>query len=127
VGLALHFHKPSPHRPERSLGARAQTELAEDPGYVGPGRALADVELGGDLLVGLTRRHEAEHVQLAGCGGAQGIRKYCRPQSITATLLAPRSELLWYPYTALKGKLFLRVTRLLFARDLGRRLGRRRR
>ena len=60
-------------------------------------------------------------------GGAHGIRKYCRPQAVTATRLAPRSELLWYPYTALKGKLFVRVTRLLFARDLGRRLGRRRR
>ena len=32
-------------------------------------------------------------------------------------LLAPRSELLGYPYTALKGKLFLRLTRFLFARD----------
>jgi hypothetical protein len=32
-----------------------------------PGRALADGELGGDLLVGLARRHETEHVQLAGC------------------------------------------------------------
>jgi acyl-CoA reductase-like NAD-dependent aldehyde dehydrogenase len=60
-------------------------------------------------------------------GGAHGIRKYCRPQSVAATRLAPRSELLWYPYTALKGKLFLRVTRFLFARDWGRRLGRRRR
>jgi hypothetical protein len=57
-------------------------------------------------------------------GGAHVIRKYCRPQSVTATRLAPRSELLWYPYTALKGKLFVRVTRLLFARDLGRRLRR---
>ena len=60
-------------------------------------------------------------------GGAHGIRKYCRPQAITATRLAPRSELLWYPYTALKGKLFLRVTRFLFAGDWRRRLGRRRR
>jgi acyl-CoA reductase-like NAD-dependent aldehyde dehydrogenase len=60
-------------------------------------------------------------------GGAQGIRKYCRPQAVTATRLAPRSELLWYPYTALKGKLFLRVTRFLFAHDWGRRLARRRR
>jgi acyl-CoA reductase-like NAD-dependent aldehyde dehydrogenase len=60
-------------------------------------------------------------------GGAHGIRKYCRPQAITATRLAPRSELLWYPYTARKGKLFLRVTRLLLARDWRRRLGRRRR
>ena len=60
-------------------------------------------------------------------GGAHGIRKFCRPQAITATRLAPRSEILWYPYTARKGKLALRLTRLLFARDWGRRLGRRRR
>ncbi len=40
-------------------------------------------------------------------GGAHGIRKYCRPQAITATRLAPRSELLWYPYSARKGKLFI--------------------
>jgi acyl-CoA reductase-like NAD-dependent aldehyde dehydrogenase len=60
-------------------------------------------------------------------GGAHGIRKYCRAQAITATRLAPRSELLWYPYTARKGKLFLRVTRLLLARDWGRRLRWRRR
>jgi acyl-CoA reductase-like NAD-dependent aldehyde dehydrogenase len=60
-------------------------------------------------------------------GGAHGLRKYCRPQAITAARLTPSSELLWYPYTALKGKVFLRVTRLLFARDWGRRLGSRRR
>ena len=56
-------------------------------------------------------------------GGAHGIRKYCRPQAITATRLAPRSELPWYPYTARKGKLALRLTRFLLARDWGRRLG----
>jgi hypothetical protein len=28
-------------------------------------------------------------------GGAHGIRKYCRPQAVTATRLTPRSELLW--------------------------------
>ena len=60
-------------------------------------------------------------------GGAHGIRKYCRPQAITATRLTPRSELLWYPYSARKGKLALRLTRFLLARDWGRRLGRRRR
>ena len=59
-------------------------------------------------------------------GGAPGIRKYCRPQAITATRLAPRSELLWYPYTPLKSKLFQRTTRLLLARDWSRRLGRHR-
>jgi betaine-aldehyde dehydrogenase len=60
-------------------------------------------------------------------GGAPGIRKFCRPQAITATRLAPRSELLWYPYTSRKGKLALRLTRFLLARDWRRRLGRRRR
>jgi acyl-CoA reductase-like NAD-dependent aldehyde dehydrogenase len=60
-------------------------------------------------------------------GGANGLRKYCRPQSVTGTRLAPRTELLWYPYTALKGKLLLRLTRLLLARDWRRRLRLRRR
>jgi betaine-aldehyde dehydrogenase len=60
-------------------------------------------------------------------GGTHGVRKYCRPQAITATRLTPTSELLWYPYTARKGKLALRLTRFLLARDWGRRLGRRRR
>ena len=60
-------------------------------------------------------------------GGAHGVRKYCRPQAITATRLTPTSELLWYPYTARKGKLALRLTRFLLARDWRRRLGRRRR
>ena len=60
-------------------------------------------------------------------GGAHGIRKYCRPQAITATRLTPKSELLWYPYTARRGKLGQRLLRLLLARDWNRRLGRRRR
>ena len=60
-------------------------------------------------------------------GGAHGIRKFCRPQAIAATRLAPRSELLWYPYSARKGNLALRLTRFLLACDWGRRLGRRRR
>jgi acyl-CoA reductase-like NAD-dependent aldehyde dehydrogenase len=59
-------------------------------------------------------------------GGAHGIRKYCRPQAITATRLAPRSELLWFPYTARKGKLALRLARFLIARGWARRLGLRR-
>jgi acyl-CoA reductase-like NAD-dependent aldehyde dehydrogenase len=60
-------------------------------------------------------------------GGAHGIRRYCRPQALTAARLTPRSELVWYPYTALKGKLAVRLTRFLFARDWGRRLARRQR
>jgi acyl-CoA reductase-like NAD-dependent aldehyde dehydrogenase len=59
-------------------------------------------------------------------GGAHGVRKYCRPQAVTATRLAPRSELLWYPYTTRKRKLVQRLLRLMLARDRARRLGRRR-
>jgi len=60
-------------------------------------------------------------------GGAHGIRKYCRPQAITTTRLAPSAELLWYPYTAHKANLLLRATRLLLAHNWSRRLGIRRR
>jgi acyl-CoA reductase-like NAD-dependent aldehyde dehydrogenase len=59
-------------------------------------------------------------------GGAHGVRKYCRPQAVTATRLTPRSELLWYPYSARKGKLAQRLTRFLLARGWARRLGWRR-
>ena len=58
-------------------------------------------------------------------GGAEGIRKYCRPQAVVSPRLTPRSEIHWYPYTAHKGTLALRITRFLLARDWGRRLGRR--
>jgi betaine-aldehyde dehydrogenase len=61
----------------------------------------------------------------ARAGGAEGIRKYCRPQAIIRSRLTPRSEIHWYPYTARKGKLALRITRGLLARDWRRRLGRR--
>jgi acyl-CoA reductase-like NAD-dependent aldehyde dehydrogenase len=59
-------------------------------------------------------------------GGAHGIRKYCRPQALTTTRLAPKSELLWFPYTPRKGKLALRLARFLIARGWARRLGLRR-
>lgn len=58
-------------------------------------------------------------------GGAAGVRKYCRVQSVTEARFAPRSELFWYPYTARKGKFVARVLRFLTARDASRRLGRR--
>jgi betaine-aldehyde dehydrogenase len=38
-------------------------------------------------------------------GGPYCIQKYCRPQAITETRLAPKSELLWYPYSARRGRL----------------------
>ena len=57
-------------------------------------------------------------------GGADGMRKYCRPQAIATARLTPSSELLWYPYTARRANLVQRVLRLVLARDWRRRLGR---
>jgi betaine-aldehyde dehydrogenase len=57
-------------------------------------------------------------------GGAYGIHKYCRTQSITESRFAFRSELLWFPYTARKGRFVGSLLRLLAARNLRRRLGR---
>jgi hypothetical protein len=57
-------------------------------------------------------------------GGAAGIRKYRRAQAVTETRIAPSSELLWYPYTAGKGRIAGRILRFLTARDLRRRLRR---
>jgi acyl-CoA reductase-like NAD-dependent aldehyde dehydrogenase len=57
-------------------------------------------------------------------GGAAGIRKYCRTQAVTEARLAPSAELLWYPYSARKGRFAARILRLLTARDRRRRLGR---
>ncbi|MGH3736339.1 MAG: aldehyde dehydrogenase family protein [Micromonosporaceae bacterium] len=59
-------------------------------------------------------------------GGAYGIRKYTRPQ----TLNSPRVEmsliakLVWYPYAERKAKLVGRLLRFLSAGDLRRRLER---
>ena len=55
-------------------------------------------------------------------GGAQGIRKYCRQQAITA----PRTrrmenQLLWYPYSRRRGRTVGALLRFFVARDLGRR------
>lgn len=57
-------------------------------------------------------------------GGADGIRKYCRPKSIIAERFTTKKEVNWYPYTASKGAFQLGITRLLAARDWRRRLGR---
>ncbi|SNR37234.1 betaine-aldehyde dehydrogenase [Haloechinothrix alba] len=55
-------------------------------------------------------------------GGAQGIRKYTRSQAVVTARVAPRAEPQWYPYSPLKGRIVRRLTRLLTARDLRRRL-----
>jgi acyl-CoA reductase-like NAD-dependent aldehyde dehydrogenase len=58
------------------------------------------------------------------CGGAAGIRKYCRTKSIVAERFAMKKEPLWYPYSAKKGKLLGAMVRMTSARDWRRRLGR---
>src|SRR5271163_976007 len=58
------------------------------------------------------------------CGGAAGIRKYCRTKSIVADRVAMKKEPLWYPYSAKKGKLLGAMVRMTSARDWRRRLGR---
>ncbi|MEH6796210.1 MAG: aldehyde dehydrogenase family protein [Rhodococcus sp. (in: high G+C Gram-positive bacteria)] len=58
-------------------------------------------------------------------GGAQGVRKYCRVQSITAPRIPTlHAEPLWYPYSPTKMKAVGGLLRMLVARDLGRILGR---
>ncbi|MPY84153.1 MAG: aldehyde dehydrogenase family protein [Actinophytocola sp.] len=56
-------------------------------------------------------------------GGAHGIRKYCRSQAIVSSRVTPRAEPMWYPYRPLRGRLLRRLTRLVMARDIRRRLG----
>ncbi|QJY44788.1 aldehyde dehydrogenase family protein [Pseudonocardia broussonetiae] len=52
-------------------------------------------------------------------GGAAGLLKYCRTQSVTAARLTPRAELLWYPYSVARSTLAARIVR--FAVGRGRR------
>src|SRR5271163_3829181 len=51
------------------------------------------------------------------CGGAAGIRKYCRTKSIVADRVAMKKEPLWYPYSAKKGKVLGAMVRMTSARD----------
>jgi acyl-CoA reductase-like NAD-dependent aldehyde dehydrogenase len=56
-------------------------------------------------------------------GAEHALLKYCRPQAITSPRIAPRSELLWYPYSPGKGRWATRALRFTVSRDLRRRLG----
>jgi acyl-CoA reductase-like NAD-dependent aldehyde dehydrogenase len=56
-------------------------------------------------------------------GGAHGVLKYCRKQSVVAERFPLSSEPNWYPVTPTKGRLMSRAVRLLKARDWRRRLG----
>ncbi|MGI8412774.1 MAG: aldehyde dehydrogenase family protein [Solirubrobacteraceae bacterium] len=51
--------------------------------------------------------------------GADGIRKYCRRQTILVTPLALKRDLYMYPATRLRGRLLVRIFKLVYGR--GRR------
>ena len=56
-------------------------------------------------------------------GGAQGVLKYCRQQSVVEERFALKSEPLWYPVVPARSRLIARAARLLGAHDWRRRLG----
>lgn len=56
-------------------------------------------------------------------GGSDAVAKFCRPQAIVSARVTPRRELTWYPYTPVRRALLRRISRLLGARGLRRRLG----
>ncbi|BBX09270.1 aldehyde dehydrogenase family protein [Mycolicibacterium aichiense] len=56
-------------------------------------------------------------------GGAHGVLKYCRQQSVVEERFALKSELLWYPVIPAKARIIAKLTRLMGAHDWRRRLG----
>jgi acyl-CoA reductase-like NAD-dependent aldehyde dehydrogenase len=58
-------------------------------------------------------------------GGACGILKFCRQQSIVSERFHLKTEPHWYPYVPRKSRLQARLVRLVGAHDWRRRLGRR--
>jgi betaine-aldehyde dehydrogenase len=57
-------------------------------------------------------------------GGAYCMQKYCRTKAVTETRIAPNSELLWYPYSARKGRLLSALMRIAQVIDRRPRLHR---
>jgi acyl-CoA reductase-like NAD-dependent aldehyde dehydrogenase len=72
----------------------------------------SDVPMGGWKESGIGYRH-----------GAQGIRKFCRTESLVITRFAAKREPTWYPYTRSRRGLIARMTKLINGRDWRRRLG----
>ncbi len=72
----------------------------------------SDVPMGGWKESGIGYRH-----------GAQGIRKFCRTESLVITRFAGKREPTWYPYTRGRRGLVTRMTKMLAGRDWRRRLG----
>ncbi len=57
-------------------------------------------------------------------GGAHGVLKYCRQQSVVEERFSLKSEPLWYPVVPVKSRLIAAMTRMLGAHDWRRRIGR---
>jgi acyl-CoA reductase-like NAD-dependent aldehyde dehydrogenase len=72
----------------------------------------SDVPMGGWKESGIGYRH-----------GAQGIRKFCRTESLVITRFAAKREPTWYPYTRGRRGLIARMSKLINGRDWRRRLG----
>lgn len=73
-----------------------------------------DVPMGGWKHSGIGYRH-----------AEQGLRKFCRAESIVVNRFPFGNDPTWYPYTRARRALVNRAARFINARDLGRRLGRR--
>jgi acyl-CoA reductase-like NAD-dependent aldehyde dehydrogenase len=74
---------------------------------------VLEIPMGGWKQSGIGTRH-----------GANGIRKYCRTESITVPRLpTAKSELGWYPYTSRKRAVLRRLFRFFNARGIRNRLG----
>lgn len=56
-------------------------------------------------------------------GGAQGVLKYCRQQSVVEERFTLKSEPLWFPVVPVRSRVISRAVRLLGAHDWRRRLG----
>ncbi len=72
----------------------------------------SDVPMGGWKESGIGYRH-----------GAQGIKKFCRTESLVITRFAGKREPTWYPYTRVRRGLIAKMTQAVNARDWKRRLG----
>jgi acyl-CoA reductase-like NAD-dependent aldehyde dehydrogenase len=62
-----------------------------------------DAPMGGRKQSGLGRRH-----------GVEGIRKYCHQQTVLVDRFGLKTELIWYPWSPRKSRLFSRALNLLF-------------
>lgn len=61
----------------------------------------------------------------ARAGGAHGVLKYTKPQSLVTDVVEAKTEIFWYPHTRRLGKIQEFAVGLLGARDWRRRIGRR--